>query len=87
MREVAALVGEERVVDRAVDDRRGRVERTLRIGGLDRERVVDDERRDGAADAATPDAATAVTSASDAATATAATRAPGGGFAHGSSVG
>ena len=33
---------------RAVDDRRGRVERALRVRGLERERVVDDERRPGA---------------------------------------
>ena len=49
MREVAALVGEERVVDAAVDDRTGRVERPLRVGRLDRERVVDHERRTGGA--------------------------------------
>ena len=43
--EVAALVGEERVVDRAVDDRRGRIEGALRVRRLDRERVVDHECR------------------------------------------
>src|SRR5262245_41196972 len=47
MGDVAALVGEERVVDGAVDDRRGRLERTLRIRRLDLERAVDDERRCG----------------------------------------
>ena len=45
VRQVVALVGEERVVDRVIDQRRGRVERAARVGGLDRERVVDDERR------------------------------------------
>ena len=47
MSEIALVVGEERVVDAAVDDRPGRVERALRVGGLQRERVVDDERRPG----------------------------------------
>ena len=45
VREVALVVGEERVVDRAIDDRRGRVECALRVRRLDRERVVDHERR------------------------------------------
>ena len=46
MRQVGLVVGEERVEDATVDDRPSRVERTLRIGRLERERVVDDERRD-----------------------------------------
>ena len=45
MREVTAAVGEEGVVDAAVDDRRGRLERPLRIGRLDLEGAVDYERR------------------------------------------
>ena len=44
MREVTPAVGEEGVVDAAVDDRRGRLERPLRIGRLDLEGAVDDER-------------------------------------------
>ena len=43
-RDVAALEGEQRVVDRAIDDGRGRLERSLRIGRPDLERAVDDER-------------------------------------------
>ena len=43
-RDVAAPEGQERVVDAAVDDRRGRLERPLRVGRPDLERAVDDER-------------------------------------------
>ena len=45
MGEVVLPVREQRVVDRAVDDRRGGVERALRVERVERERVVDDERR------------------------------------------
>jgi hypothetical protein len=44
VREIAASVREERVVDATVDDRSSGLEGTLRIGGLDLERTVDDER-------------------------------------------
>jgi hypothetical protein len=47
MREVAALVCEERVVDTAVDNRRSRLEGPLRVCRLDLERAVDDERLGG----------------------------------------
>ena len=47
VREVAALVREERVVDAAIDDRGGRLEGALGIGGLDLEGAVDDERPGG----------------------------------------
>ena len=44
MRQIAALVREERVVERVVDQGCGGIERPPRVRGLDRERVVDDER-------------------------------------------
>ena len=54
MRDVAALVGEERVEGGPVDDRGRRLERALRVGRLDLERTVDHERPLAAEDAPPP---------------------------------
>ena len=47
LRDVAAPEGQQRVVDAAVHDRRGRLERPLRVGRPDLEGAVDDQGVDG----------------------------------------
>ena len=47
MRDVGALETQQRVVESAVDDAAGRLELPLRVGRLQIERLVDDERAAG----------------------------------------
>ena len=67
MGEVAALVREERVEERTIDERCGRIERALRVGGLERNELSMTSVDDAAEWRLTPLAATAPASATTAA--------------------